>query len=289
MPLALLILGNRREADRLGSLLHSWGLRPVWVAEPELAIEQAGRESADLMIFDARLAPDGAYGDPWAPIRCGRGLAGTALIPLGEHRQARRGLKVGPSFPIAMPWDESKVRDAITLARAWRDKLQNDRRVAEATIEFQSTTHHLFEATELLLNLIGSTSLPEDQTRQFRQAFLEMGQNAIEWGNRLDPSKRVRVEYRQFVDRLEVSIRDEGPGFNPRSLPHAACAEDPITHLDVRQNLGLRDGGFGLLIVRGMVDDLRYNEAGNEVLLVRHFPPPAHPHALRLTQKVAGS
>lgn len=289
MPLALLVLGNRREADRLGSLLHSWGIHPAWVPEPETAIERARRDPTDLMIMDARLAPDGSPGDPWAAVRCGHGLTGTALLTLGEPSGTRHGLEVGPRFAIATPWNEAGLRDAVTRARSWRAQLGADRQSAEVTIKFASATHHLFEATELLLGLLERTTLPVDQVRQFRQAFLEMGQNAIEWGNRLDPDKHVRVDFKEFHDRVEVRIRDEGPGFNPRNLPHAACAEDPITHLDVRQTLGLRDGGFGLLIVRGMVDDLLYNEVGNEVSLIRRLPPNSPLPVSLLSRKVVGT
>ena len=34
---------------------------------------------------------------------------------------------------------------------------------------------------------------------------------------------------------------------------------------------GLRSGGFGMLIVRQIVDEMVYNERGNEVLLIKHL------------------
>jgi anti-sigma regulatory factor (Ser/Thr protein kinase) len=43
--------------------------------------------------------------------------------------------------------------------------------------------------------------------------------------------------------------------------------------MGVREKLGLREGGFGLLITDGMVDEMRYNEAGNEVTLIKRFQP----------------
>src|SRR5437868_14171490 len=67
-------------------------------------------------------------------------------------------------------------------------------------------------------------------------------------------------------------MRDQGPGFNRAHLPHAASAEDPFTHRDVREKLGLRAGGFGLLICQGMVDEMAYNDTGNEVTLIKRFP-----------------
>jgi hypothetical protein len=35
--------------------------------------------------------------------------------------------------------------------------------------------------------------------------------------------------------------------------------------------MGLRVGGFGILMTRGLVDDLKYNETGNEVRLIKRF------------------
>ena len=33
----------------------------------------------------------------------------------------------------------------------------------------------------------------------------------------------------------------------------------------------MRPGGFGMLIVRQVVDEVAYNERGNEVLLIKHL------------------
>ena len=65
--------------------------------------------------------------------------------------------------------------------------------------------------------------------------------------------------------------------FNPENLPHAANPDDPVGHMMVREALGLREGGFGILMSRGLVDELEYNEAGNEVRLVKYFPPQDRP------------
>ena len=97
---------------------------------------------------------------------------------------------------------------------------------------------------------------------QLRQAVMEMAQNAIEWGNRHQSDRLVRITYRVYEDRLEIVVRDQGPGFDRGDLPHAAVADDPFTHLDVRDKLGLRAGGFGLLICQGMVDEMQLQRRG---------------------------
>ena len=100
---------------------------------------------------------------------------------------------------------------------------------------------------------------------------MEMAQNAIEWGNKHQSERLVTIRYRVYDDRIEIIVRDQGRGFDRENLPHAAAADDPFSHLDVRDKLGLRAGGFGLMICKGMVDELTYNDVGNEVTLTKRF------------------
>jgi hypothetical protein len=41
----------------------------------------------------------------------------------------------------------------------------------------------------------------------------------------------------------------------------------PSPHIAVREELGLRPGGFGILMTQKLVDELIYNQQGYEVLL----------------------
>ena len=75
-----------------------------------------------------------------------------------------------------------------------------------------------------------------------RQAVMEMGQNAIEWGNRHQSDSWCSITYRIYDDRVEIVIRDQGPGFDRANMPHAATPDDPLAHLDVREKLGLARG-----------------------------------------------
>ena len=104
-----------------------------------------------------------------------------------------------------------------------------------------------------------------------RQAVMEMAHNAIEWGNNHQSDRLVTIRYRVYEDRVEIVVRDQGSGFDLSNLPHAAVPDDPFSHLDVRDKLGLRAGGFGLMISKGMVDELRYTDPGNEVTLTKRF------------------
>jgi len=41
----------------------------------------------------------------------------------------------------------------------------------------------------------------------------------------------------------------------------------------------MRPGGFGILMAKKLVDELLYNEQGNEVLLVKYLDKPTEPQA----------
>ena len=76
---------------------------------------------------------------------------------------------------------------------------------------------------------------------------------------------------------MTLIIQDQGPGFDPRDLPHAASDEDPIRHLEIRNELGLREGGFGIMLARGLVKNFWYNKLGNVVTLVKYIDPQHQP------------
>jgi anti-sigma regulatory factor (Ser/Thr protein kinase) len=105
-------------------------------------------------------------------------------------------------------------------------------------------------------------------------AFRELLLNAVEWGGKLDPNRKVRIAYLRAKRMLMYRIADPGSGFDIANLPHAAIgrtADGPIAHMEVREEKGIRPGGFGLLMVRNSVDELLYNEKHNEVVFVKYL------------------
>jgi serine/threonine-protein kinase RsbW len=91
------------------------------------------------------------------------------------------------------------------------------------------------------------------------EAFL----NAVKHGNRMDPTKKVTIEYAVDQEKVEISMTDEGPGFDPRRIP------DPR----IGPNL-YRPEGRGLLLIRSYMHLVEYSEQGNKVRMVRCKNPP---------------
>ena len=116
--------------------------------------------------------------------------------------------------------------------------------------------------------------LPEDVRESVAQAFRELLSNAVEWGGRLDPARTVRISCLRSRRMLLYRIADPGEGFDIDRLGHAAICnpdDDPLEHDRVRQEMGLRPGGLGLVMTRALVDEVIYNEKRNEVVLIKYL------------------
>ncbi len=92
-------------------------------------------------------------------------------------------------------------------------------------------------------------------------ALEEAAINSIKHGNELDDTKRVTVSFGVDEERCVISIADEGPGFDPDALP------DP-TEAD---NL-LATSGRGVALIRAYMDEVRFNESGNEITMIKYAP-----------------
>jgi CheY-like chemotaxis protein/anti-sigma regulatory factor (Ser/Thr protein kinase) len=120
-------------------------------------------------------------------------------------------------------------------------------------------------------------NLPEE-LEQVSQCFRELLMNAVEWGGGLDPQRRVRISFLRTPRMLQYRITDPGEGFKFEEIKHAAVAQqdgDVVSHTEVRAAKGMRGGGFGLLMVKAMADELLFNEKHNEVVLIKYLEPGA--------------
>ena len=117
-------------------------------------------------------------------------------------------------------------------------------------------------------------NLSEEIRSRVGQAFRELLLNAVEWGGKLDAARRVRIAQLRSSRMILYRIADPGPGFRIEDLEHAAIGhpDDPVAHIEVRDKLGLRPGGFGIMMIRAMADELLYNEARNEVVFIKYLP-----------------
>lgn len=277
-PRTVLIVEDERDAnDLMAGLVRARNDLPVQVFDGGAVIDAVEKHDPDLILLDVMLPDVDGY-EVCARLKRQRA---TNLIPivmvtaLQTENNRVHGVRVGANEYLTKPFTPTQLFEVMDQAFSWRDEHKHRGTAGEIHFDVRSETDYLSELNDLLTDLYVHTPLTERQVKDLKQAVMEMGSNAIEWGHRKDAELTLRITYRIEPDNVTLIIRDQGPGFDPADVPHAAQADDPIAHLDVRNDLGIREGGFGIMLARGLVDEFRYNDKGNEVTLVKRFEAPA--------------
>ncbi len=91
-----------------------------------------------------------------------------------------------------------------------------------------------------------------------RLALEESINNAIKHGNQCDPGKTVAITFSITEQQAEITVVDQGDGFDPASVP------DPT----VEENLQ-KPCGRGIMLMRAYMDQVRFNSKGNTVTLLK--------------------
>lgn len=111
------------------------------------------------------------------------------------------------------------------------------------------------EFTEMLKEW---AELSDNQYGNVMIALSEGVTNAILHGNKEDPNKKVTVNAHLTSEELIISIKDEGPGFDPDSIP------DPLKD----ENL-MNEGGRGVFLMEHYADKVDFSDGGSTLTL--HF------------------
>ena len=123
-----------------------------------------------------------------------------------------------------------------------------------------------------LIDLLERSKLDQDTRDEMMLALDELVHNAMEWGNRYEADKKVRVSYYCAEDRVVLKVEDEGEGFNTSEMGDPTG--DLKQHLAARAESGKRPGGFGIHMIRNLMDEFIYNDRGNVVMLTKYLEEP---------------
>ena len=125
-----------------------------------------------------------------------------------------------------------------------------------------------FELLETVQTVLGHLAalagFDEDAAHYMSVALRESVVNAMKHGNQLDENKHVTVEFQAQPRCLEISVSDEGAGFDLASVP------DPLAE----ENL-LKAHGRGIFFMRSFMDEIRYAfppGGGTRVVMVKRLP-----------------
>jgi len=186
-------------------------------------------------------------------------------------------IREGAFSYFSAPFEPSALAGMVRAAMSepcWDDGIE----ILSATPTWVSLTARcdIGTANRLVQFLYGvkDPSIPEENREEIITAFREILLNAMEHGAHFDPTQHVEISFLHSRRAVACRVKDPGQGFSLEELHHAAkdrSAEDLFSLVAVREEKGLRPGGFGMLLAKKFVDELIYNEKGNEVLLVKYL------------------
>jgi serine/threonine-protein kinase RsbW len=99
----------------------------------------------------------------------------------------------------------------------------------------------------------------EDEIFAIHLSLEEALTNAVRHGNQSDPNKTVSVEILISPEKFDISIADQGSGFNPDTLPDPRLGENLY-----------KTEGRGVLLIKAYMDLIEYNDRGNCVHLIKY-------------------
>jgi CheY-like chemotaxis protein/anti-sigma regulatory factor (Ser/Thr protein kinase) len=183
---------------------------------------------------------------------------------------------------FARPFSTEKLAEMIRIAMSephWDEGIE----LISATPNWVrlSVRCDILTANRLIQFYREAGDLPEAEKEEVACAFREILLNAMEHGGNFDPSQYVEIGYVRTKRMVMCRVKDPGKGFSLEEIKHSAVSnptDEPFRHMAERESRGIRPGGFGILMAKKFVDELLYNEPGNEVLLIKHLNPrPATP------------
>lgn len=126
-------------------------------------------------------------------------------------------------------------------------------------IVIPSKSSEVRRVSETILAEIRRENYSGDDIFGIHLAMEEALINAIRHGNGEDSSKEVCIEYLVTKNKIEITITDEGQGFDLKQVPDPRCGENIY-----------KTDGRGVFLMRSYTDLAEYNDIGNCVRLVKY-------------------
>ena len=114
-------------------------------------------------------------------------------------------------------------------------------------LRFPSRVDVVDQAAVAVSEFLGRAGVGEDALFGIDMAVREAVTNAVLHGNRLDETKFVEVGLKSLPGSFEITVHDQGPGFNPGNVP------DPTEEANI-----LKTSGRGIFFMRNFMDEVEW-------------------------------
>jgi len=132
------------------------------------------------------------------------------------------------------------------------------------SIAVASTPSTIVEVCKQILPELEVSNFSSDDIFAVHLALEEAFINAVRHGNKMDPAKKVKIDYWVSPDKVEILMTDEGSGFDPNIVPDPRCGKNLY-----------KTEGRGLFLIRSYMDAIEFNEDGNCMRMVRYKQKPS--------------
>jgi len=144
---------------------------------------------------------------------------------------------------------KAKFVDQKEIVQNWREKIE---------FEIPSLISLMHSILDYLMKRVAKSGVVNMENSNLFIALDEAFVNAVKHGNKFDATKLVRITAEVSTKEARFTIEDEGEGFNVAEIP------DPTN----TENL-FKASGRGVLIIHNVMDEVRYNERGNRLEMVK--------------------
>ena len=293
MTRILVVDDDRSQAEEFGALLGKAGCDVMLAGNGREALDLLGRELPDVVLTDLDMPEMDGLELVQAIRRDYPALPVILMTAMGSEDVAVKALHHGAASYVRKRNLAKEIVQTVGSVLAIARALPQQERVLDCLTEDQLgfvLDNDTAQVPAVLghLELVASLLNPRDRTERIRVgiALHETLVNAIEHGNlelssdlrqedeqvfqdlgekrrRQLPYRDRRVRVRATLSRSEAVyvVEDEGPGFDPATVP---VATDPA-------NLE-RIGGRGLMLIRTFMDEVEHNDKGNRITLRKRHP-----------------
>ena len=119
-------------------------------------------------------------------------------------------------------------------------------------LRFASRVEAVDEATAAVSEFLSRAGISDEVAFGVDMAVREAVTNAVVHGNKLDETKFVELSLKALPDALEISVHDQGSGFNPNNIP------DPTREENI-----LKTSGRGIFFMRNFMDEVNWSVSPN--------------------------
>lgn len=132
--------------------------------------------------------------------------------------------------------------------------------VTEETTELvlPSRIEAIAEAAAAAAKVVSRAGMGEDAAFGVDMAVREAVTNAVLHGNKQDETKEVWIKFKSSPEALEITVRDQGTGFDLESVPDPTAA----------QNI-MKTSGRGILFMRNFMDEVEWSHHAQGGTVVR--------------------